>query len=250
MPGPMGGGRNMQFDPNQKMDLKALAKLAGFAKSFLPAIIIVVLCSLLSTVPSIIGPRKISDLMNIITSGVASESGVDMNAFRSSCAFLLVLYAAGALIGYIQQWVMVSTTQGVARKLRTSLNDKLNRLALRFFDSSTRGDILSRFTNDVDTISQALSQTIATLLSAILLFVGVITGVGGGVLRDVFCGAVPSIFREHIYALASAAGAVCYILLLRTPLPEMASMLAGFGVVFIIRCLAAHYHWNLPKVEK
>ena len=174
MPGPMGGGRNMQFDPNQKMDLKALAKLAGFAKSFLPAIIIVVLCSLLSTVPSIIGPRKISDLMNIITSGVASESGVDMNAFRSSCAFLLVLYAAGALIGYIQQWVMVSTTQGVARKLRTSLNDKLNRLALRFFDSSTRGDILSRFTNDVDTISQALSQTIATLLSAILLFVGVI----------------------------------------------------------------------------
>jgi len=84
----------------------------------------------------------------------------------------------------------------------------------------------------------------------LLLFVGVITGVGGGVLRDVFCGAVPSIFREHIYALASAAGAVCYILLLRTPLPEMASMLAGFGVVFIIRCLAAHYHWNLPKVEK
>jgi len=84
----------------------------------------------------------------------------------------------------------------------------------------------------------------------LLLFVGVITGVGGGVLRDVFCGAVPSIFREHIYALASAAGAVCYILLLRTPLPETASMLAGFGVVFIIRCLAAHYHWNLPKVEK
>ena len=84
----------------------------------------------------------------------------------------------------------------------------------------------------------------------LLLFVGVITGVGGGVLRDVFCGTVPSIFREHIYALASAAGAVCYILLLRTPLPEMVSILTGFGVVFIIRCLAAHFRWNLPKVEK
>ncbi|MBR2578352.1 MAG: ABC transporter ATP-binding protein, partial [Erysipelotrichaceae bacterium] len=65
-------------------------------------------------------------------------------------------------------------SQGIARKLRSSLNDKLNRLALRFFDSSTRGDILSRFTNDVDTISQALSQTIASLLGSILLFVGVI----------------------------------------------------------------------------
>lgn len=84
----------------------------------------------------------------------------------------------------------------------------------------------------------------------LLLFVGVITGVGGGVLRDVFCGAVPSIFREHIYALASAAGAAAYILLQRTPLPELASMLTGFGIVFIIRCLAAHFRWNLPKVEK
>ena len=174
MPGPMGGRRNMDFDPNQKMDFGALAKLARFARSFLPAIVAVVICSLLSTIPSIIGPRKISELMNIITKGVTSESGIDMNAFKVVCSFLLALYIAGALIGYIQQWIMVDTTQSIARKLRTGLNDKLNRLALNFFDSSTRGDILSRFTNDVDTISQALSQTIASLLSSILLFVGVI----------------------------------------------------------------------------
>lgn len=83
----------------------------------------------------------------------------------------------------------------------------------------------------------------------LLLFVGVITGVGGGLMRDVFSGTVPSIFREHIYALASAAGAVIYILLLRTAIPEEAAMLTGFGTVFIIRCLAAHYRWNLPKVD-
>lgn len=84
----------------------------------------------------------------------------------------------------------------------------------------------------------------------LLLFVGMITGVGGGMLRDVFCGTVPSIFHEHIYALASAAGAVTYILLQRSPMPEGVSIVIGFGVVLIIRCLAAHFHWNLPKVEK
>ena len=82
----------------------------------------------------------------------------------------------------------------------------------------------------------------------LLLFVGVITGVGGGVMRDVFSGSVPSIFRRHIYALASAAGAVAHILLMRI-IPEEAAMIAGFSLVVVIRLLAAHYRWNLPKIE-
>lgn len=82
----------------------------------------------------------------------------------------------------------------------------------------------------------------------LLLFVGVITGVGGGVMRDVFSGSVPSIFRRHIYALASAAGAVADILLMRM-LPEEVAMVAGFMIVVVIRLLAAHFRWNLPKIE-
>lgn len=83
---------------------------------------------------------------------------------------------------------------------------------------------------------------------ALLLFVGVITGVGGGVMRDVLSGTVPSIFRKQIYALASAAGAVADILLTRV-LPAQLAMLVGFGVVVVIRCLAAHFRWNLPRIE-
>jgi len=83
---------------------------------------------------------------------------------------------------------------------------------------------------------------------ALLLFVGMITGVGGGVMRDVLAGTVPSIFRKHIYALASAAGAITDILLMRI-LPEEAAMLAGFCVVTIIRMLAVHFKWNLPRIE-
>lgn len=83
---------------------------------------------------------------------------------------------------------------------------------------------------------------------ALLLFVGIITGVGGGVLRDVLAGTVPSIFKKHIYALASAAGALTDILLMRI-LPHEIAMLAGFCVVVLIRVLASYFHWNLPHIE-
>lgn len=83
---------------------------------------------------------------------------------------------------------------------------------------------------------------------ALLLFVGMITGVGGGVLRDVLAGSVPSIFRKHIYALASLAGALVDILLMRAFTTEIA-MLAGFGTVVLIRMLAIKFRWNLPKID-
>ena len=85
--------------------------------------------------------------------------------------------------------------------------------------------------------------------AALLLFVGVISGVGGGVFRDVLAGTVPSIFRKHIYALASAAGAISYIYLLRSPLPQTLSMTISFFLVVIIRTLARHFKWNLPKID-
>ena len=85
--------------------------------------------------------------------------------------------------------------------------------------------------------------------AALLLFVGVISGVGGGVIRDVLAGTVPSIFRKHIYALASAAGAIAYIYLLRTVLPRTVSMTIGFMLVVIIRVLARYFKWNLPRID-
>ena len=84
--------------------------------------------------------------------------------------------------------------------------------------------------------------------AALLLFVGMITGVGGGVMRDVLAGTVPSIFRKHIYALASAAGALADILLMRI-LPGEAAMTIGFAVVVVVRLLAVHFRWNLPRIE-
>ena len=83
---------------------------------------------------------------------------------------------------------------------------------------------------------------------ALLLFVGVITGVGGGLLRDIFAGNVPYIFRKHVYATASIAGAVCYLLLQHTGYTKTASIISLI-LVLVLRLLAAHFEWNLPRVR-
>jgi len=84
--------------------------------------------------------------------------------------------------------------------------------------------------------------------TAILLFVGVITGVGGGLLRDIFAGNVPYIFRKHVYATASIAGACAYLLLQKTGHQGFAAIVSML-IVVMLRLLAAHYQWNLPHVE-
>ena len=83
---------------------------------------------------------------------------------------------------------------------------------------------------------------------ALLLFVGVITGVGGGLLRDIFAGNVPYIFRKHVYATASIAGACAYLLLQQTGYRGFAAI-ASLLLVVTLRVLAAHFQWNLPRVE-
>ena len=83
----------------------------------------------------------------------------------------------------------------------------------------------------------------------LICFLGFITAVGGGALRDVLAGQMPDIFRKHIYAVAAIAGAVLMVLVLRLFQSQRAAMIAGFLLVLILRKLAAHFLWNLPKVK-
>lgn len=83
----------------------------------------------------------------------------------------------------------------------------------------------------------------------LLIFVGVVTGIGGGMLRDVMAGSTPFVFVKHVYACASLIGAVLYIFLY-SRLNEAAAMIISAATVIIIRILAAHYRWNLPRIQK
>ena len=83
----------------------------------------------------------------------------------------------------------------------------------------------------------------------LLIFVGAVTGIGGGMLRDVMAGMTPFVFVKHVYAIASILGAVCYIIL-RLYIRDTISLFLGAAVVIIIRLLAAHFRWNLPRIQQ
>lgn len=170
------GPRNMvrTNGGREKTDFKALKKLFAYCKPYLPAIIIAVILATVGAITTIVGPDKISELMNFMTEGVYKATGVNMSKFLEVVVFLICLYAGGAVANYTQQFIMAEVTQRTSKKLRTDINQKLNKLPLKYFDTTTRGDVLSRVTNDVDTISQTLGSTISNLVNALTTFIGVL----------------------------------------------------------------------------
>ena len=156
----------------EKTDFKSLKKLVIYCKRYFPAIIISIIFAVGGSIATIIGPEKISDLINLFKEGI--YFGIDMAEFVDICIFLVCLYVGGFVLSYAQQFIMATVTQKASKRLRTDIDKKINKLPLSYFDKTTNGDILSRVTNDVDTISQTLSSSVANLFSSIVLFVGVI----------------------------------------------------------------------------
>lgn len=156
----------------EKADFGAIKKILVYCKRYLPAVIVAIIFAVGGSVATIVGPEKISDLMNEITAGIVT--GIDIDAVEKICFTLVAIYATGAILNYGQQFITATVTQKTSKRLRTDIDEKINRLPLSYFDTTTKGDILSRVTNDVDTISQTLSQSSANLISSLALFVGVI----------------------------------------------------------------------------
>lgn len=135
--------------------------------------LIAILLGSISVVFQILGPIKIKDITNIITNGVMAGE-VDVEGVIKIALFLLTIYLIGLLLGYLQNYLSTVVTQKIAKRLRSDISKKINVLPLNYFDNHQYGDILSRVTNDVDTISQSMDESIAGLFSNILLFVGVL----------------------------------------------------------------------------
>ena len=167
---PMMNGRTRN---KEKGDLKSLNKLFKYTKKYHIAIIVAFVCAIVSAVCTIIGPSFLSDLTNVIQAGLMGKD-IDMSEVTRLSITLLSLYSLGAIIAFVQQFIMATVTQRTANCLRSDINKKINTLPLAFFDSSSTGDVLSIVTNDVDTISQTLSSSIANFVSAVVLFFGVI----------------------------------------------------------------------------
>ena len=166
---PRNVGRNRVNEKPKDLKL-AVKKLIKYLKKFMPLIIIALVLAILSSVFSIIGPNKLSDLTDEIAKGIMT--GIDFEAITSIAVFLLTIYLISALFNYIQGFIMATVANNFAKSLRTQISQKINKLPLRYFDTHSFGDILSRVTNDVDTIGTTLHQSLGTLVSAITLFIG------------------------------------------------------------------------------
>lgn len=149
---------------------KALRKMTHYLKKYIPFIVIALVLSALGSVLSIIGPNKLSDLTDEITKGLMT--GMNFDAIKSISIFLVCIYGLSGIFNYIQGFIMATVANRFAQSLRTQISHKINKLPLRYYDTHSYGDILSRVTNDVDTISTSLNQSLGTLVGAITLFIG------------------------------------------------------------------------------
>ena len=167
--GPGGGPAPAEKAKDFKSAIKRLFKELNIFKI---AIVISFILAILSSILSIMAPNKLADLTDEISKGLMGI--MDLDAVKAIAIFLAIIYIASALFNFIQSIIMTEVANRFAKSLRTRISKKINKLPLRYFDKNSTGDILSRVTNDVDTIAQSMNQSLATLVSSITLFLGTI----------------------------------------------------------------------------
>ena len=144
--------------------------LLTYSKKYLPGIIIAVIAAVAGTIIALVGPGKLKVLTNLITEGIPTI--IDMPGIVKIGILLIVLYLTSALLNTLQGWIMATVTQKISQKMRIDISRKINRLPMWFYHKNTTGDILSRITNDVDSLGQNLNNSLTTLVTSITMLTG------------------------------------------------------------------------------
>ncbi len=152
---------------------KSTGKLLRYCKKYWGWMVVALVLGAVSVVFQIIGPNKISEIANLITTSVATGEDV-MAQVTKIAIFLVCIYVASALLEYIQQYITTVVTQKTVKRFRSDISHKINNLPLNYFDTHLHGDILSRVTNDVDTIGQSLNESVGSLVTSVIMLIGVL----------------------------------------------------------------------------
>lgn len=154
------------------------ARLFRYLKPYYWSLLAVIIFAIASTVFSIIGPKILSKATDKLIAGISAKiqntGGIDFTYINKILLLLLGLYLLAMLFNYVQSWITSGISQKVAYSLRKDIAEKIDRLPLSFFDKHASGDILSRITNDVDTIAQSLNQSMAQIITSTVTVVGVV----------------------------------------------------------------------------
>ena len=147
-------------------------KLLGYCRRYLAVFLIAILCAAAGTILTLAGPDQLSKLTDTITEGIAPGTSIDMDKIRDIGLFLVGLYVLSYMLSAVQGCLMATVTMRVSKQMRSDISRKINRLPMWYYNRTTTGDVLSRVTNDVDTIGQSLNQSIGHLISSLILFFG------------------------------------------------------------------------------
>ena len=173
-----GPGRGMV--PGEKpKDLKgSIGKLMSYISRFKFAIFIVMVMAAISTVFSVFGPKILGRATTVLSEGLVNKisgvGGIDFDKIAKILLFTLGLYVLSAVFSLIQGFIMTGITQKVSYQLRKEISLKINRMPMKYFETRTYGEILSRITNDVDTLSQGLNQSITQIITSVATLIGVL----------------------------------------------------------------------------
>ena len=180
MRGPMGGGPHGGHGPAEKAkDVKGTTKkLANRLTKHKIAIIIVMIFAIGSTIFSIVGPKILGNATTEIYTGLMNKingtGGIDFAKIGKIILFALGLYAVSALFSMIQSYIMAGVAQKATYKIRNELTEKINKLPMKYFDKKTNGEVLSIISNDVDTLSTGLNQSITQIITSIFTIIGIL----------------------------------------------------------------------------
>jgi len=166
----MGPGRGPRPVEKAKNFKSAIKRLFSELKIFRILIVVALILAALSAVLSISAPDRLSELTDKISEGLMGT--MDMEAIKKIAIFIAILYICSAIFNFIQSICMTHVANKFAKNLRKRISIKINKLPLRYFDKNSTGDILSRITNDIDTIAQSMNQSLGTLVSSVTLFLG------------------------------------------------------------------------------
>ncbi|MCI7206929.1 MAG: ABC transporter ATP-binding protein/permease [Clostridium sp.] len=176
--GPM-GGHGMRGSGEKAKDFKGtMRRLVSYLAKYRLSIIIVLIFAIGSVTFSVIGPKILGKATTEIFNGLVSKvsgngTGIDFDAIKRILITLILLYVVSAIFSFIQGFIMSGISQKVAYNLRDELVKKINRLPMKYFDTRTHGEVLSRFTNDIDTLAQSLNQSLTQIITSVTTLVGV-----------------------------------------------------------------------------
>ena len=172
------GGRGMMAGDKAKDFRGTIVKLLHYLRPYTLQLTVIIVFAIASTIFSIIGPKILGSATTTLAEGLIakySNSGsIDFNRIFSILRSLSLIYILSMIFSYIQGWLMAGVTQNVTYNLRKEISEKINRLPLKYFDQQTHGEVLSRVTNDVDTVSQSLNQSIQQIFTSLVTIIGVL----------------------------------------------------------------------------